>query len=195
MTPPTIGVLALQGDVAEHAAAFERCGVPVTTVRSPEELATVDALALPGGESTTMSRLLRVFHLEEYLRKRLDAGMPCFATCAGMILLSRHISDGRPGQLAYVALDIAVRRNGYGRQVESFEADLAIPVLGAGPYPAMFIRAPLIEEVGPAAEVVAEFEGTPVAVSQGPHLAFAFHPEMTGDLRLHRHFLERAAVG
>jgi 5'-phosphate synthase pdxT subunit len=195
MAAPIVGVLALQGDVAEHAAAFERCGVPVTTVRSAEELAGVDALALPGGESTTMSRLLRVFHLEQPLQRRLAAGMPCFATCAGMILLSRAISDGRPGQIAYGALDIAVRRNGYGRQVESFEADLDIPALGADPYRAVFIRAPLVEDVGPAAEVVAELDGRPVAVAQGPHLAFAFHPEMTADLRLHRLFLERVATG
>ncbi|HEY6396048.1 MAG TPA: pyridoxal 5'-phosphate synthase glutaminase subunit PdxT [Solirubrobacteraceae bacterium] len=195
MAAPTVGVLALQGDVAEHAAAFEHCGVSVTTVRNAEELAGVDALALPGGESTTMSRLLRVFHLEQPLQRRLESGMPCFATCAGMILLSRAISDGRPGQIAYAALDIAVRRNGYGRQVESFEADLDIPALGADPYRAVFIRAPLVEDVGPAAEVVAEFDGRPVAVAQGPHLAFAFHPEMTADLRLHRLFLERVATG
>lgn len=188
---PRVGVLALQGDVAEHVAAFERCGASVITVRTASELAAVDALALPGGESTTMSRLLRVFGLEDPLRERLDGGMPCFATCAGMILLSRAIGDGRPGQLAYGSLDIAVRRNGYGRQVESFEADLDIAAIGGDPYRAVFIRAPLVEDVGPAAEVLAELEGRPVAVSQGPHLAFAFHPEMTSDLRLHRLFLER----
>lgn len=194
MHPPRIGVLALQGDVAEHAAAFERCGAPTVTVRTAGELATVDALALPGGESTTMGRLLRVFGIEEPLRERLAAGMPCFATCAGMILLSRRIDGGRPGQLAYGALDIAVRRNGYGRQVESFEVDLEIPGVGPEPFRAVFIRAPLVDEVGEDVEVLAELEGHPVAVAHGAHLAFAFHPEMTEDLRLHRLFLERVAA-
>ena len=127
MAHPLIGVLALQGDVREHLAAFERCGCRVAPVRLPGDLERVDALAVPGGESTTMSRLLRVFDLEEPLRRRIASGLPCFATCAGMILLSRTIVDGRPDQLALGALDLTVKRNGYGRQVESFEEDVAIP--------------------------------------------------------------------
>ena len=191
MASPKIGDLALQGDVAEHIAAFEACGVDATPVRFPAELAAVDAMALPGGESTTMSRLLRVFKLERPLKERLREGMPSFATCAGMILLSRAITDGREGQTGFGELDIAVRRNGYGRQLDSFEADIDLPAIGAEPYRAVFIRAPVVEDVGPKAEVLAELDGCPVAVAQGPHLAFAFHPEMTDDVRLHRLFLER----
>ena len=177
----------------EHRQAFERCGVPTREVRLPADVEQIDALAMPGGESTTMSRLLRVFALEDPLRARLDEGLPCFATCAGMILLSRRIVDGRPDQLALGALDLDVRRNGYGRQVDSFETDLDIPTLGDAhtPFHAVFIRAPMVERCGDGVEVLARIDNKPVVVAQGAHLALAFHPEMTPDLRLHRLFLDR----
>ena len=193
MTGPVIGVLALQGDVREHVAAFERCGARATAVRLAAELDAVDGLAIPGGESTTMSRLLGVFGLQEPLRRRLDQGLPCLATCAGMILLSREVLDGRADQVAFGALPITVRRNGYGRQNESFEADLAIPRLGPEPFRGVFIRAPVVEAAAPEVDVLALHDGHPVAVAYGGHVATAFHPEMTRDDRLHRLFLERVA--
>lgn len=163
-------------------------------MRTPADLDGVDALVLPGGESTTMSRLLRVFGLEEPLRERLAGGMPTLSTCAGLILLSSQVLDGRPDQLALGALDISVRRNGYGRQVDSFEADLGVADLGVVPFRAVFIRAPRIESTGDNVEVVASFGDNAVAVAQGPHLGLCFHPEMTEDPRLHQLFLERAAA-
>jgi 5'-phosphate synthase pdxT subunit len=141
-----------------------------------------------------MSRLLRVFDLERPLRDRLAAGMPTLSTCAGLILLSREILDGRPDQVPFGALDLRVRRNGYGRQVQSFEADIAIDPLGIVPFHAVFIRAPLIVSVGPDADVIASFGDNAVAVAQGPHLGLCFHPEMTDDPRLHQLFLDRAAA-
>ena len=143
-----------------------------------------------GASSSTLSRLIRVFGLEAPLRHRLAGGMPTFSTCAGTILLSREILDGTRDQLALGALDLRTRRNGYGRQVDSFECDLDLPIAGSGTFRAVFIRAPVIEFCGPAVEVLATLEGRPVAVRQGRHLSFTFHPEMTGDLRLHRLFLE-----
>jgi pyridoxal 5'-phosphate synthase pdxT subunit len=187
-------VLALQGDVREHLTALRGCGAEADPVRTPADLERVDALVIPGGESTTMSRLLHVFGLEGPLRERLAAGMPTLSTCAGLILLSREVLDGRPDQLALGVLDVSVRRNGYGRQVESFEADLAVAPLGVAPFRAVFIRAPLIESTGPDAEVIASFGDNPVAIAQGPHLGLCFHPEMTEDPRLHQLFLERAAA-
>jgi pyridoxal 5'-phosphate synthase pdxT subunit len=187
-------VLALQGDVREHLKALRGCGAEADLVRTPAELGRVDALVLPGGESTTMSRLLHVFGLEGPLRERLAAGMPTLSTCAGLIVLSREVLDGRPDQLALGALDVSVRRNGYGRQVESFEADLSVAPLGVAPFRAVFIRAPLIESVGPDVEVIASFGDNPVAITQGPHVGLCFHPEMTEDPRLHQLFLERAAA-
>jgi 5'-phosphate synthase pdxT subunit len=186
-----VGVLAVQGDVREHLAALSRCGAEATPVRQPADLAAVDALVLPGGESTTISRLLRVFELEVPLRERLAGGMPTMSTCAGLILLSSAVLDGRPDQLALGALDVTVRRNGYGRQAESFEADVDVELLGVAPFRAVFIRAPRIESCGADVQVIASFDGNPVAVSQGPHLGLGFHPEMTGDVRLHQLFLDR----
>ena len=194
MTILRVGVLALQGDVQEHLLAVRGCGAEASTVRTPDELASVDALILPGGESTTMSRLLKVFDLEMPLRERLADGMPTLSTCAGLILMSREVLDGRPDQIALGILDVSVRRNGYGRQVESFEADIPIAPLGVAPFRAVFIRAPLIEEAGPDADVIASFGNNPVAVAQGPHIGLCFHPEMTDDLRVHQLFLERAAA-
>ncbi|MDQ2961331.1 MAG: pyridoxal 5'-phosphate synthase glutaminase subunit PdxT [Candidatus Dormibacteraeota bacterium] len=187
----SVGVLALQGDVREHLDAFRRCGVVAQPVRLAAELDEVDALAIPGGESTTMSRLLRVFGLEEPLRRRLADGLPTFTTCAGLILLSRRILDGRPDQSALGALDVTVRRNAYGSQVESFERDLDISGLDAAPFRGVFIRAPQIVDVGRGVEVLAEVEGGAVAISQGPHIGLTFHPEMTGDDRLHQRFVDR----
>jgi 5'-phosphate synthase pdxT subunit len=183
-------VLALQGDVREHLAAFDQAGAEALPVRTADEILGVHALALPGGESSTLSRLIRVFGLEAPLRHRLAAGMPTFSTCAGTILLSRAILDGTVDQLALGALDLRTRRNGYGRQVDSFECDLDLPVVGSGSFRAVFIRAPVIEGCGPGVDVLAGHEGRPVAVRQGRHLSFTFHPEMTGDLRLHRLFLD-----
>jgi 5'-phosphate synthase pdxT subunit len=188
--PPLVGVLALQGDVREHRAALEAAGARTLGVRTAPELEEIDALAIPGGESTTLSRLIRAFGLEDPLRRRLDARMPCLATCAGMILLSRSILDGRPDQLALGALDLDVRRNGYGRQVDSFEAALDVLELGEPPFPGVFIRAPVVERVGEGVTVLARHEGRPVALAEGPHLALTFHPEISGDGRFHRHFVE-----
>jgi 5'-phosphate synthase pdxT subunit len=187
-------VLALQGDVREHRAALEACGVETAGVRTAAELDGVDALAIPGGESTTLSRLIGAFGLEEPLRRRLEDGLPCLATCAGMILLSRRILDGRPDQLALGALDIDVRRNAFGRQVDSFEAGLQVPALGEPAFPGVFIRAPLVERVGEEVTVLARHDGRIVAVAQGPHIALAFHPEISGDDRFHRLFVERLEV-
>lgn len=194
MTILRVGVLALQGDVAEHLSALRGCGAEASTVRTPAELESVDALVLPGGESTTMSRLLRVFGLEMPLRERLAAGMPTLSTCAGLILMSREVLDGRADQLALGILDVSVRRNGYGRQVDSFEADVPVSLLGIAPFRAVFIRAPRIEHAGPESEVVATFGGNPVAVIQGPHIGLCFHPEMTDDSRLHQLFVERSVA-
>ena len=193
MTILRVGVLALQGNVREHLMALRGCGAEASTVRTPAELDAVDALVLPGGESTTMSRLLQVFDLEMPLRERLAAGMPTLSTCAGLILMSREVLDGRSDQISLRILDVSVRRNGYGRQIESFEADVPVTLLGVAPFRAVFIRAPLIEHVGPDAEVIATFGSNAVAVAQGPHLGLCFHPEMTNDARLHQVFLERAA--
>jgi pyridoxal 5'-phosphate synthase pdxT subunit len=182
-------VLALQGDVREHIAAFRRVGAAAMPVRTAAELAEVDGLSLPGGESTTMSTLLRVFGLADPLRERLAAGMPSFSTCAGAILLSREIVDGIPDQLALGALDLRTRRNGYGRQIESFECELRVPVIGSEPFTAVFIRAPVIESNGGGVEVLARHDENPVVVRQGAHLAFTFHPEMTDDTRFHALFV------
>ena len=175
----------------EHVAALTRSGAVGFSVRTREELESADALVLPGGESTTMSRLLRVFGLEAPLRERLNRGMPTLSTCAGLILMSREVVDGRPDQLVLGALDVVTRRNAYGRQIDSFEADLAVEPLGIAPFRGVFIRAPQVESVGDAARVVAELDGSPVAVEQGPHIGLCFHPEMTDDPRIHRYFVSR----
>lgn len=196
---PLVGVLALQGDVREHQRALAGCGLRSTLVRRVEELAEVDALILPGGESTTMSRLLVAFDLLEPLRVRLREGMPAYGSCAGMILLSKGILDGRPDQQQLDALDTVVRRNAFGRQVESFEADLDFAGVSGDPVRAVFIRAPWVEQAGSGVEVLARVPDVPsagsaagriVAVRQGWVLATAFHPELTGDRRIHRLFCE-----
>ena len=194
-----VGVLGLQGDVREHLRAVRECGLDSVLVRRAEELAEVDALILPGGESTTMSRLLVAFDLMEPLRVRLAEGMPAYGSCAGMILLCRKILDGRPDQRQLAVLDAVVRRNAFGRQVDSFEADLDFAGILNGPVRAVFIRAPWVEQVGSDVEVLARVPevaaagsaaGRIVAIRQGSVLATAFHPELTGDRRVHQLFCE-----
>jgi 5'-phosphate synthase pdxT subunit len=194
-TTPTIGVLALQGDVREHVKALAACGATPVTVRRPAELEAVDALVLPGGESTTIDKLARAFDLHEPVRKRIAAGMPVYGSCAGMILLADRLVDGIEGQQTFGGLDVLVRRNAFGRQVESFEEDLAFAGVDGDPVRAVFIRAPWVEEAGPDVEVLARADtgaaaGKAVAVRQGNLLATSFHPEVTGDLRVHRLFVE-----
>jgi 5'-phosphate synthase pdxT subunit len=187
-----VGVLALQGDTREHLAALVEAGAEAITVRRLSELDSVDALVIPGGESTAMSKLLREFELLEPLRARLADGMPAYGSCAGMILLATEIADaGVPGReaLPLGGIDMTVRRNAFGRQVDSFEGDIAFDGLEA-PMHAVFIRAPWVERVGPSVEVLARAAGHPVAVRQGRTLATAFHPEMTGDRRVHRLFVD-----
>ncbi|MCV7013206.1 pyridoxal 5'-phosphate synthase glutaminase subunit PdxT [Mycolicibacterium madagascariense] len=189
---PRVGVLALQGDTREHLAALTEAGAQAVTVRRRSELDAVDALVLPGGESTAMSKLLREFELLDPLRERLAGGMPAYGSCAGMILLATEIADaGVPGReaLPLGGIDMTVRRNAFGRQVDSFEEDVAFDGLD-GSVHAVFIRAPWVERVGPSVEVLARAAGHPVAVRQGRTLATAFHPEMTGDRRVHRMFVE-----
>lgn len=185
---PLIGVLALQGAFREHVRALEACGARTRLVRLPHDLEALDGLVIPGGESTTMTMLMERMGLLAAVDRAVRDGLPTLGTCAGMIVLAGRITDGRADQAVLGALDIGVRRNGYGRQVDSFEADLDISGLDGGPFPGVFIRAPLVEEVG-AAEVLAEHAGRPVAVRQGRVMALAFHPELSGDLRLHREFL------
>jgi 5'-phosphate synthase pdxT subunit len=185
-----IGVLALQGDVRQHVAALTDLGAHAVEVRRPEDLAGVDAVILPGGESTTMALLLDSAELREPLGDALSAGLPAFGTCAGMILLARDLLDGRPGQPSFGVIDISVRRNGFGRQVDSFEADLAVPALGPEPLHGVFIRAPIVERAGDGVEVLARLDDRPVACRQGSVLVTSFHPELSGDLRLHDLFLK-----
>jgi pyridoxal 5'-phosphate synthase pdxT subunit len=181
------GVLALQGDVREHAAVLAELGASPILVRSAEDLAAVDCLAIPGGESTTIGRLARRYGLVEPIRERAEAGMPVLGTCAGMIVMAAEVTDGEP---LLSLLDIRVARNAYGRQVDSFEAD--VPLRDEPePLRAVFIRAPVVEEVGDRVEVVAELEGRPVAVERGHLMAAAFHPELAGETRLHRRLLEK----
>jgi len=192
-----IGVLALQGDVREHVRALVDVGAEPIAVRRPDELATVDALVLPGGESTTIGKLLELFELLEPLRAAVKTGLPVYGSCAGMILLADEVLDGRPDQPTVGGLDIAVRRNAFGRQVDSFEADL--PLAGVGEVHAVFIRAPWVERTGPDVEVLATVRSDPaagpaagkvVAVRSGPLLATSFHPELTGDSRVHGLFVQ-----
>lgn len=191
-----VGVLALQGDIGEHAEVLRDLGVDPVAVRRPADLDRVDALVLPGGESTAISLLLRSSGLDEPLGQRLQDGLPAFGTCAGMILLSREIRDGRPDQVRYGAIDTVVRRNAFGRQVQSFETDLTVDGLDE-PFHAVFIRAPAVDDAGPGVEVLARVptaDGREPAVlcRQGRVLVSAFHPELSGDGRLHSLFLDHA---
>lgn len=205
-----VGVLALQGDVAEHRAALAELGVGTRPVRRPEDLSGIDGIVLPGGESTTISMLLESSGLADPIAKELAAGLPALGTCAGMILLARAISDGRPDQRCYGAIDIVVRRNGYGRQLDSFECRIEVPALGEGGLHAVFIRAPVVESVDSGVEVLAQVaspshradrwgdeatqpgavgSSTPAICRQGAVLVTAFHPELTSDRRLHELFV------
>ncbi|MCW2608507.1 MAG: glutamine amidotransferase [Frankiales bacterium] len=189
MVAPRVGVLALQGDVREHARALVEAGAVPVEVRRPEELAGLQGLVVPGGESTTIGRLLTVFELLEPLRQAVAGGLPTYGSCAGMILLADEVTGGRPGQPLLGGLDVTVRRNAFGRQVDSFESDLDVVGLPE-PVHAVFIRAPWVERTGDAVEVLArEPGGHPVAVRQGHLLATSFHPELTGDARVHGLFV------
>lgn len=197
---PRVGVLALQGDVREHLAAVAAAGATPIGVRRRDELDAVDGLIIPGGESTTMSRLLGVFDLYEPLRARLAEGMPAYGSCAGMIMLASDILDTRPDARHLDALDITVRRNAFGRQVESFETDLEVDgITGGTPMRAVFIRAPWVEGAGEGVQVLARVpdgpaQGRIVAVRQGDVLATSFHPEVTGDRRVHQYFVDMVAA-
>ncbi|HVS47720.1 MAG TPA: pyridoxal 5'-phosphate synthase glutaminase subunit PdxT [Candidatus Dormibacteraeota bacterium] len=189
---PLIGVLAMQGAFAEHVRALEKSGARTRLVRAPEDLEGLDGIVLPGGESTTMTMLMERTGLLKPLRRAISHGLATLATCAGMIVLARDVVDGMADQHGLGLLDIGVRRNGYGRQVDSFEAALDITGLGGKSFPGVFIRAPLVESIG-SVEVIARHNGDPVGVRQGRIVALCFHPELTGDLRLHREFVKLAA--
>jgi 5'-phosphate synthase pdxT subunit len=209
VTTPTIGVLALQGDVREHLTALESVGARAVTVRRPAELDAVDGLVIPGGESTTIDKLLRIFELRDLLQARIKEGLPVYGSCAGMILLADRILDGTADQQTVGGMDVVVRRNAFGRQVDSFETDLDFVGISdsgnGGPVRTAFIRAPWIEEAGRDVEVLARIpavdtQGRPVAAAgrivaarQGPLLATAFHPEITGDTRVHGLFVGMVA--
>ncbi|MFD6141376.1 pyridoxal 5'-phosphate synthase glutaminase subunit PdxT [Promicromonospora sp. NPDC060271] len=208
VSTPTIGVLALQGDVREHLTALESVGAHAVSVRRPAELAAVDGLVLPGGESTTIDKLLRIFELRDPLQARIKEGLPVYGSCAGMILLADRILDGTADQQTVGGMDVVVRRNAFGRQVDSFETDLdLVGVSDGGPVRTAFIRAPWIEEAGRDVEVLARIpavdtQGRPVAAAgrivaarQGPLLATAFHPEITGDTRVHGLFVGMVTGG
>ena len=186
-----VGVLALQGAFARHLQVLGGLGAATTEVRTIGDLFEVDALVLPGGESTTMSMLLDSSGQRDAVAERITNGMPVLGTCAGMILLARHVADGRPDQRSFAAIDIDVQRNGYGRQVDSFEADLDVTGLD-GPFHGVFIRAPVVERVGDGVEVLATVDGRPVLCSQGAVVVASFHPEMSGDGRIHGRFLDTA---
>jgi pyridoxal 5'-phosphate synthase pdxT subunit len=192
---PVIGVLALQGDVREHARVLAELGARPVAVRRPEELDALDGIVLPGGESTTIDKLARAFGVRDPLRHALKSGLPAYGSCAGMILLAERIEDGRPDQETFGGIDMTVRRNAFGRQVDSFETDLGFAQLGPAPVHAVFIRAPWVEEVGPSVDVLASVAEGPaagriVAVRQGALLATSFHPEMTGERRVHELFVQ-----
>ncbi len=187
----TVGVVAVQGDFAEHIAMLNRLGVATREVRLPKDLEGIDALIIPGGESTTLRRLFDLYGLTGPITTLASSGLPTWGTCAGMIMLAAKLTDSRPEPLG--VMDITVTRNAYGRQVDSFEADVEFPQLGEDPFHAIFIRAPAVAAMGPDVEVLGSLEdGAPVALRQGRRLATAFHPELTEDTRFHRYFLELA---
>ncbi|MET8254757.1 pyridoxal 5'-phosphate synthase glutaminase subunit PdxT [Micromonospora sp. NPDC005197] len=195
MNRPTIGVLALQGDVREHVAALAAAGADARPVRRPSELDAVDGLVIPGGESTTISKLADIFEMREPIDKRIADGMPVYGSCAGMIMLATEVLDGRADQRGFAGIDMTVRRNAFGRQVDSFEAPVEVAGVPGEPFHAVFIRAPWVERVGAAVQVIGKVTGGPaaeriVAVRQGNLLATSFHPELTGDLRVHAYFVE-----
>jgi 5'-phosphate synthase pdxT subunit len=189
---PVVGVLALQGDVPEHLRALEAAGARAVPARRPEELDRLDGLVIPGGESTTLWRLSVAFDVLEPLRKLIAAGLPAFGSCAGMIMLADRLADGVAGQLTFGGIDMTVRRNAFGRQVDSFERDIDLNGLAGDPFRAVFIRAPWVDQTGPGVGILGTEDGTGriVAVRQGPLLATAFHPELTQDRRIHQLFVD-----
>lgn len=188
-----VGVLALQGDVREHISALIACGVYPTAIRRPQELDAVEALIIPGGESTTIAHLSKSFELFNPIKARIASGMPVYGSCAGMILLADSVLDAKDGQESFGGLDITVRRNAFGRQVDSFESDLAFSDGSDEVIRAVFIRAPWVERVGTGVEVLAQIDSHPVAVRSATIMATSFHPELTGDHRIHRYFIEEVA--
>ncbi|WP_396652738.1 pyridoxal 5'-phosphate synthase glutaminase subunit PdxT [Microbacterium helvum] len=191
MTAPRVGVLALQGDVREHARVLADLGADVVAVRRPDELASVDGLVIPGGESSVIDKLSRTFGMRHPVREAISDGMPVYGTCAGLILLADRIADGIVGQQTFGGLDVTVQRNAFGSQVDSFEVDLDVPALGAPHVHAVFIRAPLVLDAGDAVERLATLDdGRVVAVRQGALLGTSFHPEVSGEDRFHRLFLD-----
>jgi 5'-phosphate synthase pdxT subunit len=188
-----VGVLSLQGDVREHVSALIACGIDPIEVRRPSELAHADALVLPGGESTTIAQLSEIFEIYEPIKQRIADGMPVYGSCAGMILLAETILDAKQGQKTFGGLDITVRRNAFGRQVDSFETDISFDDGSADLIRAVFIRAPWVEEVGAGVQVLASVDSHPVAVRSKTLLATSFHPELTADHRIHRYFIEEVA--
>ena len=193
MTRPRIGVLALQGDVREHSRVLTDLGADALSVRRPGDLAAVSALVLPGGESSVIDKLSRAFGMREPLRAAIAGGMPVLGTCAGLILLADRLEDGIVGQQTFGGLDVTVRRNAFGSQTESFETDLEVPAVGDPRVKATFIRAPIVSEVGPSAEVIARLpDGGVVAVRQGGVMGLSFHPELDGERRFHELLLDAA---
>jgi len=191
---PRVGVLALQGDFREHAHVLTKLGARVSLVRRPEELAEVDGLVIPGGESSVMDKLARTFGLQAPLKAAIAAGMPVYGTCAGLIMLADTVLDAIAGQQSLGGLDVVVRRNAFGSQNQSFETDLEIPELGDPPVHAVFIRGPVVESVGPSARALASLsDGRVVAVEQGNLLGTSFHPEITGEYRFHEYFIRKVA--
>jgi len=186
-----IGVLALQGDVAEHIASLGDCGVIASGVRSKQEIQSIDALVIPGGESTTIAKLAKAFGVFDLIKSRIASGMPTYGSCAGKILIADKILDGGADQEGFGGIDAQVRRNAFGRQVDSFETDLTFAGISGAAFRAVFIRAPWVESVGTQVEVLASFNGHPVAIRQGHLLATSFHPELTGDNRIHRFFVDQ----
>ncbi len=188
-----VGVLALQGDVREHISSLLACDVEAVAVRRAQEIESIDALVLPGGESTTIAQLAEVFGIFNLIKHKISSAMPVYGSCAGMILLADQILDAKVGQKTFGGLDITVRRNAFGRQVDSFESDIAFSDGSDQAIRAVFIRAPWVEKIGPTIEVLASVDSHPVAVRSKTALATSFHPELTGDNRIHRYFIERVA--
>lgn len=195
VAPRTVGILALQGAHRAHAEHLASCGARPVEIRTPADLDPIDALVIPGGESTTISKLLGLQGLFDPLARRLASGLPAMGTCAGMILLARHVLDGRADQRSLGAIDLTVRRNAFGRQVDSFETDLAVAGISDGPVHAVFIRAPIVEAVGDGVEILATVAGHPVACRSERVLVTSFHPELTADSRMHRFFLDVVVAG
>ncbi|WP_423924172.1 pyridoxal 5'-phosphate synthase glutaminase subunit PdxT [Frigoribacterium sp. 2-23] len=191
--PVRVGVLALQGDFREHLAVLTALGAEAVPVRRPAELDSVSGLVIPGGESSVMDKLSRVFGMAEPLRRAVHDGLPVYGTCAGLIMLADRIVDGIAGQQSIGGLDVSVRRNAFGSQTDSFETDLVVPAIGESPVHAVFIRAPVVDEVGPRATAIGTLDdGRVVAVEQGNLLGTSFHPEVTNDYRFHEYFLQKA---